>query len=77
MSKLRVEIKTFWTEDSKNNSPFKVYRDQLDVPENCKSVKGPLNNDDILKNKNIHYCYKKMTKNMQICSSFSHKPVLL
>ena len=59
MSKLAVGTKKYWTEDSKNNTVFKVYRDQLAVPENCKSIKGLLLNDDVLKNKNILYCYKK------------------
>ena len=55
ISKLAVGIKGFWTEDSKNNSLFKVFKDQLTVPEICEYIKVPLLNDDILKNKNIHY----------------------
>ena len=62
ISKLAVGIKTFWTEDSKNNSLFKWYKDQLAVPENCEYIKVPLLNDDILKNKNIHYYYKRNDK---------------
>ena len=77
ISKLAVGIKKFWTEDSKNNSLFKGYKDQLAVPENCEYIKVPLLNDDILKNNNIHYYYKRNDKNMQICSSFSYKLVLL
>ena len=71
---MTVGIKKFWTEplseDSKNNSLFKVYK------ENCEYTKVPLLNDDILKNKST-IIIKEMIKNMQICSSFSHKPVLL
>ena len=62
ISNLAVGIKKFWTEDSKNNSLFKGYRDQLAVPENCEYIKVPLLNDDILKNKNIHYYYKRNDK---------------
>ena len=80
MSELTAGIKKFWTDDSENNSLFKVYKEELGAPENWVNIKVPPLNDDILKNKNIHY-YKKRNdktwKNMQICSSFSHKPVLL
>ena len=62
ISKLAVGIGKFWTEDSKNNSLFKGYKDQLAVPENCEYIKFPLLNDNILKNKNIHYCYKRNDK---------------
>ena len=72
ISKLAVGIKKFWTEDSKNNSLFKGYKDQLVVAENCKYIKVPLLNDDILKNENIHYYYYYKRS-----SSFSHKLVLL
>ena len=54
ISNLAVGIKKFWTEDSKNNSLFKGYKDQLAVPENCEYIKVPLLGDDILKNKSIH-----------------------
>ena len=54
ISKLAVGIKKFWTENSKNNSLFKGYKDQLAVHENCEYIKVPLLNDGILKNKNIH-----------------------
>ena len=54
INKLAVGIKKFWTEDSKNNSLFKGYKDQLAVPENCEYIKVPLLSDDILKNKSIH-----------------------
>ena len=63
ISKLAVGIKKFWTEDSKNNSLFKGYKDQLAVPENCEYIKVPLLNDDILKNKNIYYYDKINGKN--------------
>ena len=56
---MAVDIKKFWTEDSKNNSLFKGCKDQLAVPENCEYIKVPLFIDDILKNKNIHYYYKR------------------
>ena len=55
ISKLVVGIKKFRTEDSKNSSLFKEYKDQMAVPENCEYIKVPLLNDDNLKNKNIHY----------------------
>ena len=58
ISKLVVGIKKFRTEDSKNGSLFKGYKDQMAVPENCEYIKVPLLNDDNLKNKNIHYYYK-------------------
>ena len=54
ISKLAVGIKKFWTENSKTNSLFKGYKDQLAVHENCEYIKVPLLNDGILKNKNIH-----------------------
>ena len=49
-------------EDSKNNSFFQGYKNQLAVPENCEYKKLPLLNDDILKNKNRHYYYKRDDK---------------
>ena len=52
----------FCTEYSKNNSLVKGCKDQLAVLENCEYIKVPLLNDDILKNKNIHYYYKKNDK---------------
>ena len=61
-NKLAVGIKTFSTEDFKNNSLFKGYKNQLAVPENCEYIKVPLLNDDILKNNNIHYYYKRNDK---------------
>ena len=63
--KLAVGIKKFWTEDSEKNSLFKQYKDQLAVPENCEYIIVPLLNDDTLKNKNIHYYYKR--NNKKIC----------
>ena len=77
ISKLAVGIRKFLTEDSKNDSLFKGYKDQLAVLENCEYITVPLLNDDIMKNKNIHFIIKGMIKNMQICSNFSHKLVLL
>ena len=62
ISKMAVGIKKLWTEDSKNNSLFKDYKVQLAVPENCEYIKVPLLNGDILKNKNIHYYYKRNDK---------------
>ena len=62
ISKLPVGIKKFSTEDSKNNSLFKGYKDQLAVLENCEYIKVLLLNDDILKNQNIHYYYKRNDK---------------
>ena len=53
--KLAAGIKKYWIEDYKNNSLFKGYKDQLAVPENCEYITVPLLNDDILKNKSIHY----------------------
>ena len=52
ISKLAVGIKRFCTEDSKI----------ITVPENCEYIKVLLLNDDILKNKNTHYCYKRNDK---------------
>ena len=46
ISQLVVGIKKFWTEESINNSLFKGYKDQLNVPENCK----------------LHYYYKRNDK---------------
>ena len=63
--KLAVGIKKFWTEDSENNSLFKGYKDQSAVPENREYIIVPLLNDDTLKNKNIHYYYKK--NNKKVC----------
>ena len=62
ISKLAVGIRKFWTEDSKNNSPFKWYKNQLADPKNCEYIKVSLLNDDILENKNIHYYYKRIDK---------------
>ena len=38
------------------------YKDQMAVPENSQYIEVPLINDDILKNKNIHYYYKRNDK---------------
>ena len=54
-------MKNFWTKDSKNNSHFKRYKDQLAVPENCEYIKVPLLNDDILKTK-TYTIIKEMIK---------------
>lgn len=62
LKKLAVGVKKFWTEDSKNNKLLKDYKQNLLIPENCEFVKVPLLNDDILKNKNIHYYYKRNDK---------------
>ena len=50
ISNLAVGIKKIWTEDSKNDSLFKGYKDQLAVPENCVYIKVPFLYD-ILKNR--------------------------
>ena len=34
----------------------------MTIPENCEYIKVPLFNDDILKNKNMHYYYKRNDK---------------
>ena len=52
ISKLAVGIKSFWAEDSKI----------ITAPENCEYIKVLLLNDDILKNKKTHYCYKRNDK---------------
>ena len=75
--KLAAGIKKYWIEDYKKNSLFKVYKDQLAVPENCEYITVPLLNDDILKNKTYTSIIKKMIQNMLTCSSFSHTPVML
>ena len=72
ISKLAVGIKMFLTEDSKNNRIFKGYKDQFAVPENCEYIKFPLLNDDILKNKNIHYYYKRKDKKYADVAAASH-----
>ena len=54
-------MKNFWTKDSKNNSHFKWYKDQLAVPENCEYIKVSLLNDDILKTK-TYTIIKEMIK---------------
>ena len=59
ISKLEVGIKKFWTENSKNNSLFKGYKYQLAISENYEYIKVPLLNDNVLKNKKIHYYYKR------------------
>ena len=38
ISNLAIGIKTFWTEDSKNNSLFKGYKEQLAVPEKSEDI---------------------------------------
>ena len=65
---MAVGIKKFWTLDLKNNSLFKGYKGQLAISENCEYIKVPLLDDNILKNKNIDYHYKRNDKkyaNMQ------------
>ena len=54
-------MKNFWTKDSKNNSHFKRYKDQLAVTENCEYIKVSLLNDDILKTK-TYTIIKEMIK---------------
>ena len=59
---MAVGIKKFWTEDSKINSLFKVYKDQQVVPENYEYTKSSSLHYDILKNKNIDYYCKRNDK---------------
>ena len=43
--------------------PKKLQEDLL-IPQNCDGIRVPILNDDVIKNKNIHYYYKRNDKRL-------------
>ena len=51
--------KRYCGKESSNSALIKKLQEDHRIPQNCENIRVPLLNEDILKNKNINYFYKR------------------
>ena len=54
----------YWCKEPCNSALIKKLQEDHRIPQNCEDIRVPLLNEDILKNKNIHYFYKRYDKRL-------------